>query len=159
MASAKRVKRVTMYKTSDSALAGKAAVLERLRTRDLISIRQNGTISAYPGAVEAPLEKDEREVVYKLLGYELTDPETPLIAKRSGVVGGRAAVAGTRTPVWQIVAAVQSGVSQAELRMQMGLSDEQMRQAIGYFERNRDEIRRDLFDNGVRLRAAGGAAA
>ncbi len=154
----KRIKRLTIYKTDAEWLRDRGAVLEGLVKRDLIGIAANGTISVFPAAAaEEDLTQQERETIYHLLGYVAPDPDTPLIAKRPGVVGGRAAVAGTRISVWQIAGAVRHGVSRRELRMQMGLSDEQLTQALAYAEDHAEEIDRDLLDNEVAAQAKAGA--
>jgi uncharacterized protein (DUF433 family) len=62
-------------------------------------------------------------------------------------VGGCAAVAGTRIPVWQIVNSERQGIPRSELRMQSGLSDAQIEQAIAYAQTHREEVDRDIFEN------------
>jgi uncharacterized protein (DUF433 family) len=141
----KRVKRVTMYKSD--AFAPQAPVLQRLRDRDLVSIRANGAISVFPVAAQEDLDAEEREVIYRLLRYTVPDPDKPLIIKRPGLVGGRAALAGTRTPVWQVVNGRRLGASDYDLRRHYGVSDEALRHVFAYHEAHREEIEGDIFDN------------
>ena len=140
-----RVKRVTMY--SPSEFGGSEAALKRLSDRDLIKIGDDSLISVFPAAAQEPLDDQERAIIYRLLRYTVPDPDKPLITKRPGLVGGRAAVAGTRTAVWHVVDARQQGASDYDLRKQFGLSDEALRQAFAYYEAHKEEIDGDIFDN------------
>ena len=144
---ARRVKRVTMYKADQPPFSAMETVLRRLEARDLAKIAEDKSISVFPAAAAEELDSGERLAVYRLLGYEAPDEDKPLIAKRAGVVGGRAAVAGTRIPVWQIANCERNGVSLRELRMQYGLSDRQISQALAYAEQHEEEINRDVFEN------------
>lgn len=155
----KRVKRLTMFKADHPWLAERREVLERLVAKDLATVRKSGAISVFPAVAAEELDDEEREVIYRLLGYEAPDADKPLIAKRAGVVGGRAAIAGTRIPVWQIIHAHREGATAADLRRMHGLSDEQIRQALAYAEAHPEEIERDIFDNEQVARLAGRDAA
>lgn len=152
---AKRVKRLTMFKADRPPFSDKRDLVDRLVQKDLLNIGEDQVISIFPSAAAEELDREEREIVYKLLGYDTPDPDKPLIAKRAGVVGGRAAVAGTRVPVWQIVNSERQGVSRCELRMQSGLSDEQIGQALAYAEAHQEEIDRDIFENDLAASLAG----
>ena len=141
-----RVKRITMYRREQ--FAGQEETLDRLQGRDLIGIHEEDhSISVFPAAAAEPLDEHERPIIYRLLGYSIADDETPLIIKRAALVGGRAAIAGTRTPVWHLVNSRRQGSSDADLRRHYGLSDEQLRQAFTYYDRHTEEIDRDIFDN------------
>jgi uncharacterized protein (DUF433 family) len=149
MAAAARIKRIVMQKV-DALDERQRAALARLEAADLAMVREDGTISVFPGAAaEEDLEPPERQLVYLLMGYEQPEPDLPWVVKRAGIVGGRAAIAGTRTPVWRIVYWLRTGMSRRELRMQTGLGDEQIDQALRYAEipRYAAEIERDVFDN------------
>lgn len=154
---AKRIKRVTIYRTDDPRLAGRKAILEASRKRDLISVSKRGVVSVYPGATAEELSPKEREVLYLLLGYLQPDPDKPLIIKRAGLVGGRAVIAGTRIPVWRVAAALREGATIADIRRATGLSDAQIEQARVYAEEHRDEIEMDILDNELAARAGAGA--
>jgi len=147
-----RVKRITMFKADEPPFDKYGAELGSLKEKDLVAVRDDGTISVCPAAAAEDISNPERQVIYRLLGYEATDDATPLIAKRAGVVGGRAAVAGTRIPVWQVAQALEAGADSADFREQFGLSDEQIAQATAYADAHPDEIRRDIFDNAVTSR-------
>jgi uncharacterized protein (DUF433 family) len=154
----KRIKRITIYRKDHPWLSAREAVLDRLRERDLLSVRGNGTISVYPFAAAEDLSDEEREVVYFLLGYEQPDPQsTPLIVRRAGVVGGRALIAGTHIPVWRLAQASDEGATPADLRRAIGLSEEEIRQALVYAQEHQDEIRRDILDNELAVQGKAGA--
>ena len=141
------VKRVVMY-TTDQLSDAERQALEGLHARDLLKVKEDNTIWVFPGApAEEDLTADERRLVYKLLGHELLHEDLPWITKRAGLVGGRAAIAGTRTPVWQVINLLRISQSRSEVRMQTGLSDEQISEAIAYELRHREEIERDVFEN------------
>ena len=154
-----RINRMTMFRADHPWLAERREVLRRLEDKDLVSVHGNGAISAVPAAAAEELDNDEREVIYRLLGYQVPDEDKPLIAKRAGLVGGRAAVAGTRIPVWQIIHARREGATAADLRRGHGLSDAQIHQALAYAEAHPEEIERDIFDNEQAARLAGRDAA
>jgi len=156
---AKRMKRATMYRADRPPFCQWAPVLHALQVKDLVAIAEDEAVSVFPAAAGEELEPVEREVIYRLLGYEAPDDDKPLIAKRPGVVGGRAAIAGTRIPVWQIANATRHGVSPRELRMQYGLSDAQLAQALAYAANHEEEIDRDVFENQRVLALAGAIAA
>jgi len=141
----KRVKRITIYRTDHPWLAERQAALERLRRRDLVGVARDKSVSVSPGVFAERLDAEEREVVYKLLGYAW-DRRYPLIAKRAGMVGGRAAVAGRRLPVWQIVGLERQGYAPAQLMAEFGLSPDELHQALGYARRHREEIEQDILD-------------
>ena len=140
-----RIRRITMYTLSD--FKGREEVLRRLEARDLAHVRKDGSISVFPGAAGEVLQDDERALIYELLNYAQPDAETSFVVKKPGVVGGRAAIAGTRIPLWQVVASMKAGSSDEELRMAYGLSDEMIRQVRAYYERHRREVDADIFEN------------
>lgn len=140
------VKRVTMYTPRD--FPGSAGVLQHLAERDLVSVNEDDSlISVAVLAPLAPLDDEERAAVYRLLRYAVPDSDKPLVVKRPALVGGRAAIAGTRTPVWHIVNAHRQGASQYDLRKQFGLSDEAIGQALAYYDAHQEEIDADIFEN------------
>jgi uncharacterized protein (DUF433 family) len=141
-----RVKRITMFRAADPALSAYREALERLRQRDLVGVRRNGTLAVYPGALDEELDEDERQALYRLLGFEVPDPDTVMVVRRPGYVGGRAMVAGTRIPVWRVWRLLGQGVSRRELRMMNGLSDAQIDQALAYAAKHPEEMNRDVFD-------------
>ena len=143
---ARRVKRITIYKADHPWLAERQAALERLRRRDLVGVGRDKSISVSPAILDEPLDAEEREVVYKLLGYTW-DRRYPLIAKRAGMAGGRAAIAGRRTPVWRIAHRVRSGDTPAAVAAELELEVSQVEQALRYAASHRDEIEQDLLDN------------
>lgn len=135
----------TIYRADQPWFADRQAALARLRRSGWLRVGRDGAISVRAGAVAEELDPEEREVVHKLLGYSW-DKRYPLIAKRAGVVGGRAAVAGRRVPVWQIEKAARSGLSLAQLVSDFELSAEQVAQALGYARRHPEEISQDILD-------------
>lgn len=142
----RRIKRVTMYALPQ--FRGQEKVLDRLKQRDLVSIKgKDSRISVFPQAGAEALDDEERLVIYRLLGYSVPDPDLPEIVKRAGLLGGRAAVAGTRTPVWHVVDSRRQGASDPDLRRHYGLSDSQLEQVFAYYDRHTEEIERDIFDN------------
>ena len=142
-----RVERITIYKSDHPWFAERQAALDGLRRRDLVGLGSDGSLSVFPDALTEPLSPEEREVVHKLLGYTW-DRDHPLIAKRAGTVGGRAAIVGTRTPVWRIVLRSRRGASPEELGEELNLPVEHIRQALDYAAapEHRDEIGQDLLD-------------
>jgi uncharacterized protein (DUF433 family) len=141
-----RVKRITMFKATDPALGTYREALRRLRARDLVGVRRNGTVAVYPGALDEDLDREERETLYTLLGFEVPDPDHELVVRRPGYVEGRAVIAGARIPVWRIWRLLDQGGSRRDLRLMYGLSDSQIDQALAYAQKHRDEINRDVFD-------------
>ena len=141
----KTVKRITIYRADDEWFGERKPVLDTLRARDLLGVGEDGTLSVCPEAVRKELSNEEREVVHRLLGYTY-HLEYPLIAKRHGVVGGRAAVAGRRTPVWRIVRRQGGLWRPADVAAELGLTREQMEQACRYAEANGQEIEQDSLD-------------
>ncbi len=140
-----RIKHVTTHHCSE--FRTQTHVLERLKDRDLVSVGCDGLVFVYPAAGQEQLDAQEREVVYRLLHYSVPDPDKPLIVKRPGLLGGRAALAGTRTPVWHVVNGRRLGASDHDLRRHYGLSDEAMRQVFAYYDAHREEIEGDILEN------------
>ena len=155
----KRVKRITMHHADRPPFDGQSRILEGLQQRDLINIhRDDQSISVFPAAAAEDLTREEREVVYRLLGYEQPESDLPRIIRRHGLVGGRAAIAGTRIPVWQLVSAVRDGGSRREVAILKGVSEEDVREALAFAELHEEEIARDIFDNDRLFETAGAAA-
>ena len=72
------------------------------------------------------------------------------IEKTKGVCGGDARIAGTRIPVWQLVAMRDLGATEAELLRDFpGLRPEDLRNAWSYAEAHRAEIQAEIHDNEV----------
>jgi uncharacterized protein (DUF433 family) len=72
------------------------------------------------------------------------------IEKTEGVCGGSARIAGTRIPVWQLVAARDLGASEAQLLLDYpGLRAEDLVNAWSYARSHRDEIEAEIHENEV----------
>lgn len=70
------------------------------------------------------------------------------IERTDGRVGGRAAIKGTRIPVWAVVELYQSGLTPEEILahyLQLTLS--RIFDALGYFDDHRREIEEDIAAN------------
>jgi uncharacterized protein (DUF433 family) len=75
---------------------------------------------------------------------------TPGIEKTENVCGGSARIAGTRIPVWQLVAARDLGASEAQLlRDYPGLRAEDLVNAWSYARAHRGEIEAEIRENEV----------
>jgi uncharacterized protein (DUF433 family) len=135
----------TIHQRDEPWFLQRKAVLDRLRRRKLVTNGRGRGLSVVVGAVGEELDEEEREVIHKLLGYSY-DPDHPLIAKRVGVLGGRAAIAGRRTPVWRIVRRVRSGETPAAVAAELELTSQQVEQALAYAEARPEEIEQDLLD-------------
>lgn len=71
-----------------------------------------------------------------------------MIAKRKGVCGGREVIKGHRIPVWQIAKLYIEGASKPEIRERFpGISSEEIEEAITFFERNKERIRKQIEEN------------
>jgi uncharacterized protein (DUF433 family) len=76
------------------------------------------------------------------------DRRTPGIEKTANVCGGSARIAGTRIPVWQLVAARDIGVSEAQLLLDYpSLRAEDLVNAWSYARGHREEIEADIREN------------
>jgi len=86
-----------------------------------------------------PIEKLIRPVMKESgLGIERTE----------GVCGGSARIAGTRIPVWQLVAARNLGVSEGQLLVDYpALRAEDLVNAWSYARTHVDEIQADIHEN------------
>jgi uncharacterized protein (DUF433 family) len=72
------------------------------------------------------------------------------IEKTEGVCGGSARISGTRIPVWQLVAARDLGVSEAQLLLDYPeLRAEDLAKAWSYARARRDEIVAEIHENEV----------
>jgi uncharacterized protein (DUF433 family) len=72
------------------------------------------------------------------------------IEKNVGICGGSARVAGTRIPVWQLVAARDLGVSEALLLLDFpGLRAEDLVNAWSFAKSHREEIEAEIHENEV----------
>jgi uncharacterized protein (DUF433 family) len=72
------------------------------------------------------------------------------IEKTAGVCGGSARIAGTRIPVWQLVAARDQGVSEAQLLLDYpGLRAEDLVNAWIYAKSHREDIESEILENEV----------
>ena len=72
------------------------------------------------------------------------------IEKTEGVCGGSARIAGSRVPVWQLVADRESGVSEAQLLVDYpSLRAEDLVNAWSYARSHRDEIQAEIRENEV----------
>jgi uncharacterized protein (DUF433 family) len=72
------------------------------------------------------------------------------IQKTEGVCGGSARIAGSRIPVWQLVADRESGVSEAQLLVDYpSLRAEELVNAWSYARSHRDEIQAEIRENEV----------
>jgi len=70
------------------------------------------------------------------------------IARTEGVCGGSARIAGTRIPVWQLVAARNLGVSEGQLLVDYpALRAEDLVNAWSYARSHVDEIQADIHEN------------
>ena len=70
------------------------------------------------------------------------------IVKAEGVCGGSARIAGSRIPVWQLVADRESGVSEAQLLVDYpSLRAEDLVNAWSYARSHRDEIQAEIREN------------
>ena len=145
----KRIKRITMHHANRPPFDAQRAVLDRLQEKDFVSIHDDDqTISVSPAATREDLSEEERNVIYQLLGYEQPEPRLfPHIVRRPGLRGGRAVIAGTRIPVWQLVVASREGASASEVASPIGLSEADVREAVAYAELHAEEIERDIFDD------------
>jgi len=74
----------------------------------------------------------------------------PTIEKTTGVCGGAARVAGTRIPVWQLVAARETGASEGQLLMDFPrLEARNLVDAWAYAAEQPEEIRAQIHANEV----------
>ena len=72
------------------------------------------------------------------------------IEKTEGVCGGSARIAGSRVPVWQLVADRESGVSEAQLLVDYpSLRAEDLVNAWSYARSHCDEIQAEIRENEV----------
>ncbi len=142
---ARPIMRITPHTLKEKWIQQSRSALARLESRDLARAGEDGVIRVSPEALRRDLDADERSVVYRLLGY-VQDPACPLIAKRAGVVGGRAAIAGRRMPVWQVYGRVRDGERPEAVAAELDLTMDQIVQAITYAEAHADEIRQDVLD-------------
>ncbi len=70
------------------------------------------------------------------------------IEKTEKVCGGSARIAGTRIPVWQLVAARELGASEAQLLLDYpGLRAQDLVNAWSYARSHRDEIEAEIREN------------
>jgi uncharacterized protein (DUF433 family) len=75
------------------------------------------------------------------------------IRKPPGVIGGDACIGNTRIAVWMLVEMRKLGASDAELlRDYPQLTQKHLDLAWDYYERNRDEIERNLADQDAAMR-------
>ena len=94
------------------------------------------------------LERHAREVgtsfnglVERYVDEGLRTDEHPLIVFRDGTAGRRAALAGTRLDVWQVIETVRnSGNSPADAADYLGLSEAQVRACVRYYALYTTEI-------------------
>ena len=106
------LKRPTIFRADAPWLQDRRAAVQSLVNKDLLAIEDDGAIVVSGAAPsEEDLEPEERVVVYRRLGYTVPDADLPLIAKRAGVVGGRAAIAGRRIGVWEIALSTRHKIS------------------------------------------------
>lgn len=84
---------------------------------------------------------------------EADDSVALLIQKTPGVIGGDACIGKTRIAVWMLVEMRKLGAPDAELlRDYPQLTQEHLNLAWDYYERNRDEIERNLADQDAAMR-------
>jgi uncharacterized protein (DUF433 family) len=75
-------------------------------------------------------------------------PKESGIEKTDGVCGGSARIAGTRIPVWQLVAAQELGVLEIQLLLDYpDLRAQDLLNAWSYAQSHRDEIEADIREN------------
>jgi uncharacterized protein (DUF433 family) len=96
-------------------------------------------------------EVDALEEQFATHGIAMLDPRGAKgIEKTEGVCGGSARIAGTRIPVWQLVAARDSGASEAQLLIDYpGLRAEDLVNAWSYAKSHRAEIEAEVHENEV----------
>jgi uncharacterized protein (DUF433 family) len=76
------------------------------------------------------------------------DRESARIEKTEKVCGGSARIAGTRIPIWQLVAARDMGASEAQLLLDYpGLRAKDLADAWSYARAHRDEIEAEIREN------------
>lgn len=75
-------------------------------------------------------------------------PKESGIEKTNGVCGGSARIAGTRIPVWQLVAARDLGVGEAQLLLDFPtLRAQDLLNAWSYAQSHRNEIEAEIREN------------
>lgn len=93
------------------------------------------------------LSRAEKARLLQLVVSDLGDA-FPGIESRPDVCGGEPCVVRTRIPVWVLVRARQSGVSEADiLRSYPAISAEDLAEAWAYNRSHREEIERQIAEN------------
>lgn len=142
-----------------SILARKPRPTRRQRAKAILLLGHGHEPRSVAMIVGIPLsEVQELERVFTARGVKALDPPAgaPLspsrsragIEKTANVCGGSARIAGTRIPVWQLVAASRTGASEAQLLLDYpGLRAEDLVNAWLYARDHQDEIEVDIREN------------
>ena len=110
-----------------------------------------GEVSRIVGISKRAVAVIERQFAARGIGAIEQPPSTsaiPEIEKTENVCGGSARIAGTRIPVWQLVAARDLGASEAQLLLDYpSLRAEDLVNAWSYARAHREEIEAEIREN------------